>query len=672
MKTHKVLLQVFLFGSMLLVSLETLAQFDNGRLKCQGEIPPEFKRGYFESYKDVVESGEIEGGRRARKEFQKFSALIALEMEEMLHGGSVVYGDSISAYCNHLLDFLLKDDVALRSQLRVFTLRSAELNAFSTHQGILFVTTALVASMKNEAQLAYVLSHEIAHFVKKHQFQQFQYTEEIFNADLKNIHYSTDEKLVKSLKYSKKSEYEADDYGMEIFLRAGYDPKYAIESLEILRLMELGSFAMNFNPELYEDEFFKLNVTLYGPDTTEVLERKTESDDHSTHPNTENRIKKLKKKYSDQEAHGPMAFLPISKFQLANKVAVRDLIYNYQLKGNFVQALFLCDYLISQEKTPDADVHISRSYSLYALQNMANRFYKMDSKFFYEFSTFTTGGIRSYLLFFSRLNKAEMNVVAAREIWKTTKLVPLDDFHNALRDKSLGFLKKERVLEKANLSYHLTESVKAECLFCSGAFRDAEYSDLYKMLDQVKSVISDPVIRSEAALLNPGISKMMFFDPVFINLNEKEPVKRRLFNQESYRQLMVSSIEDYSDELGVEVIFRNRNGSGAEVTESFNEFAVMLDFVDVTDLDLDPNLILITEPEIEKIRKKYLTDAVGFSLFWYSRESGKRQSYMLYAFISLDLRDGTLKYSDAKMFQARNRNYLIKAHIYNSLNQIRR
>jgi predicted Zn-dependent protease len=45
---------------------------------------------------------------------------------------------------------------------------SDEINAYSTPGGYLFVTTAAVARMENEAELAGVLAHEIAHVTERH------------------------------------------------------------------------------------------------------------------------------------------------------------------------------------------------------------------------------------------------------------------------------------------------------------------------------------------------------------------------------------------------------------------------------------------------------------------------------------------------------------------------
>jgi predicted Zn-dependent protease len=47
-------------------------------------------------------------------------------------------------------------------------IESSEINAYSTPGGYVFVTTALLSKMENEAELAGVLAHEIAHVTERH------------------------------------------------------------------------------------------------------------------------------------------------------------------------------------------------------------------------------------------------------------------------------------------------------------------------------------------------------------------------------------------------------------------------------------------------------------------------------------------------------------------------
>lgn len=52
--------------------------------------------------------------------------------------------------------------------LRVYVVETPEFNAFAMPNGAVFVNTGLLLRMQNEAQLAFVLGHEITHFLHRH------------------------------------------------------------------------------------------------------------------------------------------------------------------------------------------------------------------------------------------------------------------------------------------------------------------------------------------------------------------------------------------------------------------------------------------------------------------------------------------------------------------------
>lgn len=81
---------------------------------------------------------------------------------------SLVDDEKINRYVN-----LVGRALALyagRPELKYYfgVLDSAEVNAFATPGGYIFITRGALMKMDNEAQLAGVLGHEIAHVVKKH------------------------------------------------------------------------------------------------------------------------------------------------------------------------------------------------------------------------------------------------------------------------------------------------------------------------------------------------------------------------------------------------------------------------------------------------------------------------------------------------------------------------
>ena len=119
-----------------------------------------------------------------------------------------------------------------------------EFNAFATPGGYIFITRGLLLSLRNEAELAGVLAHEIAHVLRKHHLEAMK--SEALKSSVgevgtylveKNPQLTKGGKLTPALNamanigtgmilrgLDKKDEFEADRMGVVIAARAGYDP----------------------------------------------------------------------------------------------------------------------------------------------------------------------------------------------------------------------------------------------------------------------------------------------------------------------------------------------------------------------------------------------------------------------------------------------------------------
>ncbi len=116
-------------------------------------------------------------------------------------------------------------------------LNSPEQNAFAAPGGYIFITVGLLKTLKNEAELAGVLAHEIAHITKQHMLETIRrgavlgsVSELTLTALKKNpemfanvIDEMTEVLFTKGL--DKDKEFEADVVGIEYAYRAGYHPK---------------------------------------------------------------------------------------------------------------------------------------------------------------------------------------------------------------------------------------------------------------------------------------------------------------------------------------------------------------------------------------------------------------------------------------------------------------
>lgn len=114
-------------------------------------------------------------------------------------------------------------------------IESNDVNAFATPGGYVLITKGLYSKLENEAQLAGVLGHEIAHVVKKHHLKVLQKSQLLnLGANLLGNKLGKDNQTVQKVigngaeimarGLDKEAEYEADRMGIVLAIRAGYEP----------------------------------------------------------------------------------------------------------------------------------------------------------------------------------------------------------------------------------------------------------------------------------------------------------------------------------------------------------------------------------------------------------------------------------------------------------------
>lgn len=155
----------------------------------------------------------------------------------LLGAAPLVKDDKLQAYVNRLGWWLVQHTERTDLVWHFGVLDTDSLNAFAAPGGYVFITRGLLLNMRNEAELAGVLAHEIAHVLQRHHLAAIQKNAQTgIIADLasmaaessqygavadKAISAST-ELYARGL--DKSDEYEADRMGVVIAARAGYDP----------------------------------------------------------------------------------------------------------------------------------------------------------------------------------------------------------------------------------------------------------------------------------------------------------------------------------------------------------------------------------------------------------------------------------------------------------------
>jgi predicted Zn-dependent protease len=146
---------------------------------------------------------------------------------------------------------------------------SEVVNAFALPGGFFFVNSGLILNADNEAELAGVMAHEIAHVAARHGTRQATRGEIVNLATIPLVFmgggwttygiYQAASVLVPVglLKFSRGFESEADFLGLEYMYKAGYDPTAFVdffEKIETLEKRKPGTMAKVFSTHPMTDD----------------------------------------------------------------------------------------------------------------------------------------------------------------------------------------------------------------------------------------------------------------------------------------------------------------------------------------------------------------------------------------------------------------------------------
>ena len=157
--------------------------------------------------------------------------------------GHLVTDAAVRAYLRDIVCKLASEHCA---DIRLYVVQTPHFNASMAPNGVMQVWTGLILRADNEAQLAYVLSHELGHYLRRHSVQRWRDVRTktnvaavftVLTAAAGHGYIGSLAQLValgSILQFSRDNEREADEIGFELMVRAGYDPREAAKIWEAL------------------------------------------------------------------------------------------------------------------------------------------------------------------------------------------------------------------------------------------------------------------------------------------------------------------------------------------------------------------------------------------------------------------------------------------------------
>jgi len=183
---------------------------------------------------------------------------LAMEVEQQ---AKLVEDPVITEYVNRVgQNIVLHSDAKVPFQIKVID--SDEVNAFALPGGYFYVNKGLLLAADNEAELAGVMAHEIAHVAARHAMENQGKAQAmnygmlagmIFGGAIVSTVLQNAGGILGGLsmmKFSRGAEEEADKLGVQYLFASGYDPtamSTMFEKLEMLNKKKPGKFAKLFS-----------------------------------------------------------------------------------------------------------------------------------------------------------------------------------------------------------------------------------------------------------------------------------------------------------------------------------------------------------------------------------------------------------------------------------------
>jgi beta-barrel assembly-enhancing protease len=393
-------------------------------LQAAGPIPKEFRQLSSEKYSNSRRRLEADAGDRQRvRDKDDFLLESNFVMDQLLSSGKVLFNDPVSIYLDKVLGRVLQDERGLRDSVRVYALRSSVVNAFTTDDGIILISLGLLAQLENEAQLAFIICHELVHFEHEHVINSYVNSVGSKGDGPVKGRSGFDERILARSHYTKELEKEADREGVARFLRSGYAPSGIDNVFDVMRYAHLPFDDVQFDRAFFNSGYFRVPESYFLERVRAVEPLDAKEADDATHPSPSERKAVVKKLLANElNDKGSVSQISQDEFIKTREIARFELSRLYMLANRPVSAIYN-SFLLLKAHPDDSFLQEQIARGLYTLAK-----FKMAGKFGFVHSGYSAIEGESQQLYhlFYRLQPEELCVLALGYIWRLRMHGPTD------------------------------------------------------------------------------------------------------------------------------------------------------------------------------------------------------------------------------------------------------
>jgi beta-barrel assembly-enhancing protease len=275
---------------------------------------------------------------------------------------NIYYNDTLSAFVKKVLTTLLHSNHALRSRIYPFITHSTTPNASTWQDGTILINIGLLSRLENESQLAFVLAHELTHYLEEHGYEIF----ELANSEKELL-----DDPMQIVTRSDMHELGADKNALQLLRNAGYDSREGIRALELVEndpAHRLDIIAMLSTPEIRLDEKELCN---YIKIEQEYKQHNNYVFSNGKRPIDINaRMRSLRNAYVPSDSVGSKFCASRGEFDTIRRIANFEMIENSYLRSDYIRSAHTA--LIKLQEDPDNKYATIRSaQSLYGIASYA-------------------------------------------------------------------------------------------------------------------------------------------------------------------------------------------------------------------------------------------------------------------------------------------------------------
>lgn len=668
MTLRKLLLSAFVILPLFTAAQQTV---DYRELECQGNIPSEFLTLSSQKYKTAADSLLSASEGEEKKTKQTFLLESSFLINQVLGSGRVLFNDPVSAYLSQILDTILINEPELRSKVRVYALRSALVNSFTTDDGIILVSLGLVAQLENEAQLAFVLCHELVHFTEHHVINAYVQNEELKKGAGEYKRGSFDEGMLAKSGYSKELEKEADRLGLKRFLNIRYNSETVSNVFDVMRYAHLPFDDIAFEKEFFDQAYYRMDDSYFLNQVRPVEANENENPESDTHPSPTERQQLIGRYINNSEPRVNTSNYLISEDRFkALRNSCRFELSNLYLKSNQPVLSIYNSYLLKKTFPENSFLQKNIAKALYTLSK-----FKTGGNYGYVHPGFShiEGESQQLYHLFYRLQPDELCILATGFIWRLKLKYPNDVDITAMSEDILKDLikfyhtpgmfaqerppkgwdipdttaitnKYDRLKQKSKDNPKLTMVTYA----LVDLFENDGFVELYDKLEQKrwggedKSVGRNELIKQskddQRRWKNHGFSlgleRVAVVTPTYTKLDLRKKQQHKFLHSESAKQKLVKQIEKSTSLLNLNTKILDITLLDSSEVNTFNDVTFLNEWVDQRFLHVDVDMVNLNQARIDSIIARYGTEYYAWTgVINYRENKPLMLFYLLYALI---------------------------------------